>query len=127
MCKRSGFTVLELLIVIAIIGVLVGLLLPAIMRVRETAVKAHSQNNLKQIIMATHHFSDSHNTLLPDIDGSSAGPNIGDSVFCALLPYIEQGKAYDSLNTQPVTPVVKTYMSSCRPNPFVGPGKLLSM
>jgi prepilin-type N-terminal cleavage/methylation domain-containing protein len=92
--RRKGFTLIEMLVVIGIVAVLIGLLLPAVQKVREAAARMASTNKLKQIITATHNFAATREGRLPTIDGSAGGPNPKHALWVALLPYIEQDALY---------------------------------
>ncbi len=70
--SRDGFTLVELLVVIAVIGVLVSLLLPAVQAARESARRIQCQNQVKQIALAIHGH-ESHAKKLPAA-GSFAPP-----------------------------------------------------
>ena len=94
---RSGFTLIELLVVIAIIATLVGLLLPAVQKVREAAARTTSQNNAKQIVLATHLY-ETNNTHLPGLAETigTATPNtlVNVSIMYRIMPFIEQDNLY---------------------------------
>ncbi len=116
MNRRAGMTLLELLVVIAILAVFLALLLPAVMKAREAGARVMSMNNLKQISLATHNFADAHDSKLPTIDGNLDGPNAGWPMFFALLPYIEQGSAYNYfLGHNELPPFIRTYISPADP------------
>src|SRR5437879_687843 len=101
--RRSGFTLVELLVVIGIIAILIALLVPAVQKVREAAARQYCQNNLKQIGLACHHFHDVQRCFPsgylaagPYMDGSTdTSPGWAWSAF--LLPYLQQDNIFRSI------------------------------
>jgi competence protein ComGC len=63
--SRRGLTLVQLLVVIAVIGILVALLLPAVQAARESARRTHCTNNLKQLAVAAHLYHDTHDSFPP--------------------------------------------------------------
>lgn len=91
----SGFTLVELLVVVAIIGVLVGLLLPAVQAAREAARRLACASNVRQLVLAVHSYASAQGAFPPSMLHTPgtvfAGNNGSWGVHGRILPYIEEG------------------------------------
>ncbi|MEM9368896.1 MAG: DUF1559 domain-containing protein [Planctomycetota bacterium] len=117
---RSAFTLVELLVVIGVMGVLIGLTVPAVQSAREAMRRASCQNNLRQLAMGLHNYHTAFRALPPPVvmtrpnrpvpvcgsgiilpaanvwyEAARGDGHHGTSWVLALLPYIEQAAVFD--------------------------------
>ena len=91
--KRGGFTLFQLLVLLALLVIVVALLLPALAQVRLAAARTQSANNLKQISLGTINCADSNAGALPS--GNDAN-NFSTATY--LLPYVEQDNVFKKID-----------------------------
>jgi prepilin-type N-terminal cleavage/methylation domain-containing protein len=116
--RRGGFSLIELLIVLAIIALLIGILLPAVQKAREMAARSRSLNNLRMIVQGCHNY-ESAQQYLP-----GTGPIVYQGIpvfFYDVLPYLEQDGVYQEftrMGDEIVVPasggprrIIRTYIS----------------
>ncbi len=101
--KRTGFTLVELLVVITIIGILIALLLPAVQAAREAARRMQCANNVKQLALALHGYHQAIGVFPPAMQcDSSETPattvRMRANWVIAVLPYLEQQGLYDAFD-----------------------------
>lgn len=101
---RTGFTIIELLVTIGVIGLLIALLLPAVQSARQAAYRVDCANRLHQIGLATQNYADVHRGVFPPAmvqlvilpEGRFIPRNL--SPQARLLPYLEMSAIWDSID-----------------------------
>ena len=100
--KCTGFTLVELLVVIAIIAILVALLLPAVQAAREAARRIQCSNHLKQYGLAFHNYESAHNRFPPGafevVKMNGSNWTTSGNWQVSILPYMEQQGIWDKID-----------------------------
>lgn len=95
--SRPAFTLVELLVVVGIVGLLIGLLLPAVQKVRDAANRVSCGNNLKQLGLALQNYHDTHRHFPPGMSyAGGRDPRPFLSWHARLLPYLGQEALWQS-------------------------------
>ena len=95
--SRTGFTIIEFLVVISIIAALIALLLPARRSAGHAARRTQCKNNLKQIGLALHNYADHYGAFPPAYTVDAKGRPLH-SWRTLLLPYLDQTPLYETID-----------------------------
>lgn len=114
--QKSGFTLVELLVVIAVIGILISLLIPAVQMVREAARRTHCTNNMRQVGLGLHMYHDTHRQFPAGWDGDYPVGEPGWGWASRILPYLEKVNMQDNINY--AIPIDDDYHQNVREAPI---------
>ena len=97
---RTGITIVEVLVLIAIIGIVIGMMLPAVRRVREASPRVMCMNNLRQIALATLNYESAYmqfpaGTGIENLSSTDSGSQL--SALVAILPFLDQSELYNQI------------------------------
>ncbi len=93
--RRAGFTLVELLVVISIIGMLASIILPAVNAARESGRRAQCTNNIKQLALAVHIYHDSHRHTPVCAPETTNNNRVAHGWIIQVTPYLELQQVYD--------------------------------
>jgi len=109
--QRSGFTLVEMLVVITIIGILMGMMLPAVNYVRELGRQAVCKNNLSQLGKALMMYNNDHKFYpygryyyAMTVNGASKVIANRGTMLLVLLPYLDEGPIFEKINLRGTSP-----------------------
>src|SRR6185312_10562015 len=99
-------------------AILIGLLLPAVQKVREAAARTQCQNNNKQLSLAMINMSDTYQQQLPPIFGTYPANSTSTQMYSTLvwvLPFMEQANVFNAIGLAYINPI-KTYVCPSDPS-----------
>ncbi|MCE9567070.1 MAG: DUF1559 domain-containing protein [Planctomycetes bacterium] len=96
MCRRTGLSRIEVVLLLLIMALIAGLIVPAVARIRESAGRMTCANNLKQLALGIHNYHDIFRRFPPLTDQGEGAPtgNGLPSMFANLMPYLEASPGF---------------------------------
>jgi prepilin-type N-terminal cleavage/methylation domain-containing protein len=122
--NRRAFTLIEILVVVAIVAVLIGLLLPAVQQAREAANRARCLNNLKQLGLALHCYADAYSVFPPSGCYPAGQTEDPWSALARLLPFVEEAGLQKLIDFSTSSDSAPTDVTTVRVPQFLCPDEI---